>query len=252
MKRRRAVLSEGFEVVGSGVTLVAREAVLRVDNVPLFHARVAMSFGEDRSGGDRNAARVALDERLLFDRNVQLQGVDEQIIRLDRELFESGSHGLAAGLIDIPRVDALGIDFRNGPGESVFVNACGKFGAAFSGKFLRIVEAENAALGIENNRGSDHRAEESAAAGFIETGDAHPAKVSRRSLETGRAEAPHCAEILARRPELVRSLASQCDDGIDPGGAPRGEVVCRQCYRRQKNGYAGECERVGWLNSVQQ
>jgi hypothetical protein len=245
------VPSEGFEVVGSGVTLVAREAILRVDSVPLFHARVAMSFGEDRGGGDRYAACVALDERLLLDLNIQLHGVDEQIIRLDGKLFESGSHGLAAGLIDIPGVDALGIDFRNGPGESVFVNACGKFGAAFSGEFLRIVEADNATLGIENNCGGDDGAEESAAAGFIETGDAHPAKLSRRSLETGRAEAAHCAEILARRPELVRSLVSQCDDGIDPGGAPRGEVVCRKCYKHQKNGHAGECDRVGRENSVQ-
>ena len=245
------MLSEGFEVVGSGVTLVAREAVLRVDNVPPFHARVAMSFGEDRGGGDRNAARVALDERLLFDRNIQLHGVDEQIIRLDRELFESGSHGLAAGLIDIPGVDALGIDFRNGPGEGVFVNACGKFGAAFRRKFLRIVEADNAALRIENYRGGDHRAEERAAAGFIDTGDAHPAKLSGRSLETGRAEAAHGAEILARRPELVRSLVSQCDDGIDPCGAPRGEIVCRECYKRQQNGHAGEGKRIGWENSVQ-
>ena len=251
MKRRRAVLSEGFEVVGSSVTLVASEAVLRVDNVPLFHARVAMSFGEDRGGGDGNAACVALDERLLLDENIQLHGVDEQIIWLDRELFESGSHGLAAGLIDVPRVDALGIDFSNGPGESVFVNALGKFGAAFSGKFLRIVEADNAALGIENNRGGDHRAEERAAAGLIETGDAQPAKVSRRPLETGRAEAAHGAEILARRPEFVRSLVSQCDHGIDPCGAPRGEVVCRECYKRQKNGHAGECKRVGRKNSVQ-
>ena len=245
------MLSEGFEVVGSGITLVARETVLRVDHVPFFHARVAMSFGEDRSGGDRNAARVTLDEGLLFDRNIQLHGVDEQIIRLDRKLFESGSHSLAAGLIDIPRVDALGIDFRNGPSESAFVNACGQFSAALSGKFLRIVEADNAALGIENYRGGDHRAEERAAAGFIETGDAHPAKLSRRSLETGRAQAAHGAEILARRPEMVRSLIPQCNDGIDPCGAPRGEVVCREGYQRQKNGHDGKCDRVGWEDAVQ-
>ena len=191
MKRRRAVLSEGFEVVGSSVTLVASEAVLRVDNVPLFHARVAMSFCEDRGGGDGNAACVALDERLLLDPNIQLHGVDEQIIWLDRELFESGSHGLAAGLIDIPRVDALGIDFRDGPGQGMLPDTWSELRTSFRSKFLRIVEADNAALGIENDRGGDDRAKERAAAGFIETGDAHPAKLSRRSLETGGAEAAH-------------------------------------------------------------
>ncbi len=192
------MLSEGFEVVGSGVTLVASEAVLRVDNVPFFHASVAMGFGKDRGGGDGNAARIALDERLLLDQNIQLHGVDEQIVWLDRELFESGSHGLAAGLIDIPRVDALGIDFRDGPGQGMLPDTWSEFCPSLRSKFFRIVEAHNAAFGIENDRGGDHRAEERAAAGFIETGDAHPAKLSRRSLETGRAEAAHCAEILAR------------------------------------------------------
>ena len=70
MKGRRAVLPEGFEVVGSGVALMAREAVLRIYGVPLFHASVAMRFGEDGSGGDGNAARVAFDERFLLDENI--------------------------------------------------------------------------------------------------------------------------------------------------------------------------------------
>lgn len=70
MKRRGTVLAQGFEVVGSGVALVAREAVLRIHGVPLFHASVAMRFGEDGSGGDGNAARVAFDERFLLDENI--------------------------------------------------------------------------------------------------------------------------------------------------------------------------------------
>jgi len=64
------MLAQGFEVVGSGVALMAREAVLRVHGVPLFHASVAMRFGKDGSGGDGNAARVAFDERFLLDENV--------------------------------------------------------------------------------------------------------------------------------------------------------------------------------------
>jgi hypothetical protein len=198
MKGRRTVLAKGFQVVGSGVALVAREAVLRINGVPLFHASVAMSFGEDGSSGDRNAARVALDERLLLDENIELHGVDEQIIWLYRELFEGGGHGLAAGLIDVPGIDALGIDFGDGPGEGMLVNPRCKLAAALRGKFFRIVEADNAALGIENDRGGDDRAEQGATAGFVETGDAHPAELSRRSLETGGAEPAHCAEILAR------------------------------------------------------
>ena len=183
--------AQGFEVVGSGVAFVAGEAVLRVDNIPFFHAGVAMRFGKDGCGGDGNAARVAFDERFLLDQDIKLHSVNQQIIRLNGELLQRGSHGLAASLVNVPRVDALGIDFGDGPGDSVFANASSEFGAPFGGELFRIVETDNASLWIKNNRGGDNRPEERAAAGFIKTSDAHPAKLSRRSLETGRAEAAH-------------------------------------------------------------
>ena len=191
MKRRRTVLAQSLQMVGSGVALVAGEAILRINGVPLFHASVAMRFGKDGGSGDGNTAQVAFDERFLLNENIELHGVDKQIIRLDGELLQRGGHCLATGLIDVPSIDALGVDFRDGPGECMLVNARGKFRTAFRGEFFRIVEADNAAFGIENHRGGDDRAEERAAASLIETGDAHPAELSRRSLETGGAQAAH-------------------------------------------------------------
>ena len=235
MERRGPVLAQGLQMIRCGVTFVASQAVLGINGVPFFHAGIAMGLREDRCSGDGNAARVALDERFLLDQDIQLHRVDEQIIRLDSELLQRGSHGLAAGLIDVPRVDALGIDFRDGPGNGMFANARGKFHAALCGKFFRIVEADNAPLGIENHRGGDDRAEERAAAGFIEPGNAHPAKLSRRSLETGRAEAAHCAEILAWRSELVRLLVSQRDHGVNFCRAPRRNVGGEESNHAKEN-----------------
>jgi len=200
--------AEGLEVIVRGIPFVASKPVLRVYDIPLFHAHIAMSFCKDGSGSDGNAARVALDQRFLLDQDVQLYGVDEQIIRLHGQLLKGGGHGLAAGLIDIPGVDALCIDFGDGPSESMLANAGSEFPAPLGREFFRIIQADNAALGIENDSGSDNGAKESAATGFIETGDAHPAELSRRSLETGGAEAAHCAEILARRAATVRLLVS--------------------------------------------
>src|SRR5580704_6774099 len=74
MQRRRTVQAQRFEMVGRAVAFVAGEPVLRVDGVPFFHPRVAMIFREDRSGGDGNAARVALDQGLLLDQDVELHG----------------------------------------------------------------------------------------------------------------------------------------------------------------------------------
>ena len=245
MQRRGTMLAQSFEMIGCGVAFMASQAVLRVDGVPPFHAGIAMRLREDGSSGDRNAARVAFDERLLLDKNVELHRVDEQIIRLDRELLESRGHRLTAGLINVPSVDALGIDFRDGPSESVQADAWSKLAAPLGREFFRIIQPDNAALGIQNDRGGDDWAEERAAAGFIKTGDAHPAKLSGRSLETGRAETVHCAEILARRAGRVGSLVAQRDDWIDLHGSASWDVVCRERHKGQQKSDAGERRWVG-------
>ena len=116
----------------------------------------------------------------------------------------------------------------------MLANARGKFRPALRGKFFRIVEADDAAFGIENDRGGDDRAEQCAAAGLIETGDAHPAELPRRSLETGRAEAAHWAEILARWATLLQSLVAERDDGIHPHGAARRPVGRQQSYAEEQ------------------
>lgn len=252
MQRRGTVLSQGFEMVGRGVTLVTSEAILRIDGVPLFHASVAMGFGEYGSSGDGNAACVALDEGLLLNKNVELHSVDKQVIRLDRELLQRGGHRLTAGLINVPSVDALGIDFRDGPRESMLADARSKLTAPLGSEFFRVVQTDNAALGIKNDRGGDNGTKERAAAGFIETGDAHPAKLSRRSLKTGRAETVHCAEILARRAHRVRSLITQRDDRIDLHGSASWDVICRERDDRQQKSDAGERGWVGGQNTVQE
>ena len=62
-------------------------------------------------------------------------------------------------------------------------------------KFLRVVQPDDSALGIEDDRGGDNRTKQRAAPGFIETRDARPAELARRSLETGRAESAHIEKL---------------------------------------------------------
>jgi hypothetical protein len=225
MQRRRTVLAQSFEVIRRGIAFVASESILRVNRVPLFHACIAMRFGQDGSGSDGNAARVAFDQRFLLDENIELHGVNQQIIGLNSELLERRGHGLTAGLVDVPGINALGVDLRDSPSDGMFVNAGGKLRAAVGSKFLGIVETNNAALGIKNDRGGDNGPKKRAAAGFIETGDAHPAKLPRGSLETGRAETAHWTKILARRERArcVVSFVTQSNHRINAHGPPRGE-----------------------------
>ena len=89
-----------------------------------------MRFGENGGGGDGNTARVSFDKGFLFDEDVELHGVDQEIVGNDGKLLERGGHGLAAGLIDVPGIDARGVDFGDRPGQSVFANSLGQLGAA--------------------------------------------------------------------------------------------------------------------------
>jgi len=73
------MLAESLKMVARGVTLVAREAILRIDGVPFFHAGVAVGLGKDGGRGDRDAAGIALDERFLLDEDVKLHGIDEKL-----------------------------------------------------------------------------------------------------------------------------------------------------------------------------
>src|SRR5271168_1195471 len=184
MQRAGAMLAEGGEMLSGGVALVLRQAVLRIDGVPFFHASVAMGLGEDGGGGDGNAASVAMNERFLLDEDVELHGVKKQIVGYDGKLAQRGRHGLAAGLVDVPGVDALGVDFGDGPGDGVLANAWGEFGAAVGREFFGVVQADDAALGIEDYRGGDNWSEEGAAAGFVEAGDAHPALLAGGAFKT--------------------------------------------------------------------
>ena len=203
MERRGSVNAQSLEMVRRGVSFVARESVLRIDRVPFFHASVAVRFGEDGSGGDGNAARVAFDKRFLLDQHIKFHGVDEEIVGRNRELLKGGGHGLAGGLINVPGVNALRVDFGDGPGEGVLANAFAEFRAAFGGQFLGVVETDNSAFGVENHCGGNHGAKQRTASGLINAGDARPTQPARRSLETGRAETVHRVGILARCRSVV-------------------------------------------------
>ncbi len=135
------------------------EAVAGINAIEFFESRVAMRFGEDGCGGDGNAAGVAFDEGFLLDEDIELHGVDQEIVGLDAELLESGGHGLAAGLVDVPGIDTGRINFGYGPSESMFPNAECEFVATISSELFGVVEADDAALRIENDGSSDDRAE---------------------------------------------------------------------------------------------
>jgi len=77
-------------------------------------------------------------------------------------------------------------------------------------ELFRIVQADNAPLGIENHRGRNDRTKQRAASGFINAGDTRPAKVARGSLETGGAESAHYAGNISTRKSARLTTYHRC------------------------------------------
>lgn len=191
MKRSGPVADEGLEMIGSGITFVLRQAILRVELIEFFHATVAFCFRQDRRGCDGDRTRIAVNQGLLLDGQIELKGVQKQIVGKRVELRNGCNHCLTTGLVDVPGVDPAGVNLSGGPGESVLSNTRSKFGAPLGSEFLRIVETDDSTLRVEDDGGSYYRAEERTAACFIESSDALPTTVARFALISGAAEPSH-------------------------------------------------------------
>lgn len=183
--------AERSEMLGSAVTFMLGETVLRVQPVILFHTVISFYFRENGSGGDGSRAQVAVDESFLLDREIEFDGVEQKVIRERVQLRDGGDHCLAAGLVDVPGINSAGVDFGDGPGQGVPANAFGENETPLGIYFFGIVEADDAAGGTEDNGSGNDRAEERTTASFVETSDAQPTVLSRFAFVTPRAEPFH-------------------------------------------------------------
>jgi len=191
MMGRGAVRAQGGKMLRCGIAFVLRQPVLRINSVPFEHLPVAFHFGNDGGSRDRNRKRVAVNEGFLLDQHIQLHGVEQQIIGRDFQLPQSFRHGLAAGLINIPGIDAACIDFRDRPGKCVLANSQRQNFAALGGQFLGIIESDDPPPGIQDDGCGNDLAEKRAAPHFVKTGNPLPAALAGFALESGGASLPH-------------------------------------------------------------
>ena len=87
VKWRGPEAAKRFHVFWSGVAFVLGKSVAGIRRIVFREARVAMSFSEDGRSGDRDAASVPFDEGFLFDKYIELHGINQQIVRNDGKLL---------------------------------------------------------------------------------------------------------------------------------------------------------------------
>src|ERR1700751_5094628 len=136
-----------------------------------------------------------MDQSLLLDGQVEFERVEEEVIWKRLKLRNGGDHRLAAGLVDVPGIDAAGVDFGDRPGQSVQADTFGENEAPFGIYFLGVVEANDPASGAKDDSGGNHRAEQRSPARFVEARDTNPAALPLFAFVTPRAEPFHVREF---------------------------------------------------------
>src|SRR6202021_900084 len=86
-------LFDGPAVLGRRIAFMRGQTIRRKDLVPNAHARVAVDFRDDGSGGDGVAAGVAFDESALRQWKFEWDGVGEQEIGSGSEPAHREAHG---------------------------------------------------------------------------------------------------------------------------------------------------------------
>ncbi len=142
-----------------------------------MHDSVAGDLGDDRGGGDREAQRVALDDRL--DRAWQGRrdvAVDQRDVGHDPERGDGAAHRQQAGAQDVDAVDLAGAGSADANSDRADFDAgeeCAVTGfACLAAQHLRIVEiaAQHAAEAapVEDHRGGDDRPGERSAPRLVD------------------------------------------------------------------------------------
>jgi hypothetical protein len=135
----------------------------------------------------------------------QRHGVGQYEIGLRAETLKRADHRPARGLVNVQRIDLGGRHGNDLEGNSGAANLRVQVGSFFGGEFLGIVQARNGSGGIENDRGSDERAEQRAAPGLVAA--RHQATASTKGL---RLKAPRASELAGRESARHRLNAADC------------------------------------------
>lgn len=118
MDRTWAELSEGLEVLGSGVAFVIPKPILGILRVHFGHKVVAGDFGKHARSRDGVTSGVSINKgSLRMERGENVGSVDKGMIGNGRELNKGLVHGAETGLKDIYGIDDLHIHSSDSPGD---------------------------------------------------------------------------------------------------------------------------------------
>src|SRR5262245_29732857 len=118
MDRRGTEQLERSQVLPYGIALVPGKTVTRVHGVEPVHDSIARGLGKDRSGGNRHAASVTLNDGTLgYLELLEPPRIEQDVLGGHAEALERATHGELTGPIDINGVDLLHFGKADRPGR---------------------------------------------------------------------------------------------------------------------------------------
>ena len=132
---------------------------------------IAMHFGNNRCGCNGAAACVAVNQRELFDGQIKLESINQQVIGLDGKRFHGAAHRQPGCLINIDLVDLKCVRTSHGPAEGARFNLCRKSLTLRRVDNLAITKAANRPVRMQHDRGREYRSEKAAPADLVNPSD---------------------------------------------------------------------------------
>ena len=155
------------------VTFVLAEAIFRETRAEVAHNRIARHLRDHTRGRDAQAVAIAIDDGRLRQRKWKhRQAVDQDMVWLNGERRQRGTHRFVSRAQNIDRIDLDGIDDANRPRDRIVRNEIVvNFIAFLRQQLLRVVQFPVPELLRKNYHGRHDWTGERATAGFIDPRD---------------------------------------------------------------------------------
>lgn len=150
--------------------------------MPLIETSITLNLCQNGRRGNGAAARIAVYKRKLLYREIDLNGVDEEVVRLQRQRLYSSAHRQPGGLVDVDLIDFEYVGAGDGPAETACFDVTCEILSFLGTQDFAVVETANGLIGIQDNCPGEHGSEQAAAADFVYARDAAVTLLAREAL----------------------------------------------------------------------
>src|ERR1051325_7520061 len=167
------------------VSPIVREVVDGVDGMIRLHQQIAVDLRHHGSRCNGDASAITLDERDLRHLHaLQRDRIEKKDVGTDGEVLDRLLHGQLRSLEDVDAVDGDGLDDADGHGAGPVEDVAADGQAVLEvDDELRIVDAKEGWLGVENDPRGHDRAGQTAAADLVRSGDGAKTKIAEPALD---------------------------------------------------------------------